>query len=186
MKIYINGTITADKDRFEGCYSPKDLKETLDGIDENEPLEVEITSDGGDLFSGITIANTIARWKGDVTTHAVGFVASIATVILFSGKKVVADSNAMTMFHLPWTMMQGNANDLQKEIDTLEKCKHAMISFYMRKAKVSSEEIDKMLNDETWLSGSELVNYFDVDVMECDGQMNIAAKFDLSKYNNVP
>ena len=87
MKIQIVGEIT-DKP-FDGCFCPQDLKELLEGVAQDEPLEVEITSEGGSVFAGVQIANMLARWKGEVTTHGVGFVASIATVIMMAGKKVV-------------------------------------------------------------------------------------------------
>jgi ATP-dependent protease ClpP protease subunit len=43
------------------CFCPQDLKGLLEGVDENEPLEVEITSEGGSVFAGIQIANMLAR-----------------------------------------------------------------------------------------------------------------------------
>lgn len=184
MKLYITGEITDEP--WEGCFSPTDLKNALDGVDENEPLEVEITSAGGSVFAGLQCANILARWKGTVTTHAVGFCASIATVILMAGDKIVVDDNCFCLCHLPWSCVQGNKNDMEKEIEALEKCKVAMMTYYMKHAKVSEEEIDKLLEDEVWLLGNEFADIFDVEVLACDEQMNIAAKFDLSKYKNIP
>lgn len=185
MKIEIIGEIV-DKSWGEGTFSPQDLKDILSGIDENEPLEVEITSEGGSVFAGIQIANTLARWKGNVTTHAVGFVASIATVILMAGKKVVADENCFCLVHNPWTMVQGNANDLQKEIETLDKCKEAMMGFYRKHSKVGDDELTRYLDQETWFTGKELASAFDVEVLPSDKALDIAAKFDLSKYKTLP
>ena len=51
MRIQIIGEIT-DK-HYEGCFCPQDLKDILEGVDENETLEVEITSEGGSVFAGI-------------------------------------------------------------------------------------------------------------------------------------
>lgn len=185
MKIQITGEIV-DQRLGDGSFSPQDLKDILSGLDETEPLEVEITSEGGSVFAGIQIANMLARWKGNVTTHAVGFVASIATVILMAGKKVVADENCFCLVHNPWTMVQGNANDLKKEIETLDKCKEAMLGFYRKHARVGDEELARYLDDETWFTGSELANVFDVEVLPNDRSLDIAAKFDLTKYKKLP
>jgi hypothetical protein len=103
-----------------------------------------------------------------------------------AGKKIVVDSNCFCLIHLPWSVVQGNKNDLEKEIDALEKCKHAMMSYYMRHSKVSAEEIEKCLENETWLLGDEFAELFDVEVLESDETLDIAAKFDLSKYKNIP
>lgn len=162
------------------------MKDILAGADENEPLEVEITSEGGSVFAGVQIANMLARWKGEVTTHGVGFVASIATVILMAGKKVVVDDNCFCLIHLPWTCVQGNAKDLEKEIDALDKCKKAMMSFYMRHAKVDEQTIDDYLADESWFLGSELADLFNVEILPNDQPLDIAAKFDLTKYKKLP
>ena len=185
MKINVTGEIV-DQSWGEGSFSPQDLKDILSGVDENEPLEVEITSEGGSVFAGIQIANTLARWKGKVTTHAVGFVASIATVILMAGKKVVADENCFCLVHNPWTMVQGNANDLQKEIQTLDKCKECMMGFYRKHSKVNDQELTRYLDEETWFTGKELATAFDVDVLPNDKALDIAAKFDLSKFRKLP
>lgn len=158
----------------------------LSTLGDNEPLEVEITSEGGSVFAGIQISNLLARWKGNVTTHGVGLVASIATVILMAGKKVAIDENCFAMIHLPWTFTQGNANDLEKEIGTLNKCKEAMMGFYRKHSKVSDEDIEKMLSEETWFLGSEFADVFDVEVVPNDQNLNIAAKFDLTKFHKVP
>ena len=128
----------------------------------------------------------LARWKGNVTTHAVGFVASIATVIMMAGKKVVADENCFCLIHNPWTFVQGNANDLQKEIQNLEKCREAMMGFYRKHSKISDEELTAYLDEETWFTGAELSNVFDVEVLPNDERLDIAAKFDLSKYKTLP
>jgi len=166
MKIQITGEITDT--HYDGCFCPQDLKDILSGVDENESLEVEITSEGGSVFAGIQLANMLARWKGNVVTHGVGFVASIATIILMAGKRVSVDENCFCLIHLPWTLVQGNANDLNKEIENLEKCKHAMMSYYMRHAIVDAQTIEDYLAEESWFLGSELASIFNVEVLPCD------------------
>lgn len=128
----------------------------------------------------------LARWKGEVTTHATGFVASIATVILMAGKKVAVDENCFLLLHNPWTFVEGNANDLEKEIGNLNKCKSVMMDYYKRHCKIDDATLDEYLNNETWFTGKEFADAFDVELLACDEVMDIAAKFDLSKYKNIP
>lgn len=185
MKIQITGEIT-DSFLMGECFCPQDLKALLEDVDENEPLEVEITSEGGSVFAGIQIANMLARHKGQVTTHGVGLVASIATVILMAGKKVVVDENCFLLLHNPWTMVQGNANDLEKEIDALNKCKTAMMGYYKKHSKIGDDELTQILDNETWFLGTEFADIFDAEVLESDRQLDIAAKFDLTKFKTLP
>ena len=186
MKIFITGEIVSTK--TEGCFSPIDLKEKLESVGKNEPLEVEITSEGGSVFAGVQIANMLARHQGMVTTHAVGICASIATIILMAGDKVAVDDNCFCMIHRPWSCVEGNADDMTKEIDALHKCETAMIGYYMKWSNVDKSTLQKYLADETWFLGEEFAKVFKCNVVPSDKEFNIAAKFKKCKYayRNVP
>lgn len=184
MKIEIIGEITDQK--CDGCFSPIDLKEQLESVDVNEPLEVTITSEGGSVFAGMQIANMLSRHQGDVTTHAVGLCASIATVILMTGDRIVVDDSCFCLIHLPWSCVQGNANDLAKEIDALKKCEAAMMGYYTKHLKTDETTLAKYLEDETWFLGKEFAEIFDVEVVPADKVFNIAAKCNIKKFKNLP
>lgn len=162
------------------------MKEQLESVDVDEPLEVTITSEGGSVFAGMQIANMLSRHQGDVTTHAVGLCASIATVILMAGDRIIVDDSCFCLIHLPWSCVQGNANDLAKEIDALKKCEAAMMGYYAKHLKTDETTLEKYLEDETWFLGNEFADIFDVEVVPADEVFNIAAKCDLSKFKNLP
>lgn len=183
MKISIVGQISDYK--CDGCFSPLDLKELLEGVSQDEPLEVEITSEGGSVFAGIQIANMLSRHSGLVSTHAVGLCASIATVILMAGKRISVDENCFCLIHLPWSYCEGNSNDMMKEIETLKKCEAAMMGYYRKHSKVDDELLSRYINDETWFLGTEFADVFDCEVIACDRRFDIAAKCDLTKFNKI-
>lgn len=173
---------------LDGFYSPSMLDDELASIeDKKEPLYIEITSEGGSVFAGIQIANTLSRWEGKVITHATGLCASIATVILMAGDEVKVDSNAFILCHLPWTCVEGNANDLKKEIDALEICQKAMMGYYRKHMKVDEAKMNEILAAETWFLGSDFTDVFNVDVVEVENASTnrIAAKLK-SKFKNFP
>lgn len=183
MKIFVTGQIVDSK--CDGCFSPIDLKEQLESVDANEPLEVEITSEGGSVFAGMQIANILSRHQGKVTTHAVGLCASIATIILMAGDEVAVDDNCFCMIHRPWSCIEGNANDMAKEIEALDKCETAMMAYYMKRAKVDSQVLSKYLSDESWFLGAEFAEVFNCNVVPSDKVFNIAAKCDLTRFNKL-
>lgn len=176
-KICIQGAIVGSEIEKE---TDLDItaKEFIDRLDAVEgDVQVEITSPGGDVFSGIQIANAIARYnRGNISTHAVGLVASIASVILMAGRKVYVDENAFVMIHNPWTIVQGNAKDLEKEITQLNQCREAMMGFYRRHMLVTDDEMKALLDEETWFLGKDFADIMDVEVLACDEQIKIAAR----------
>ena len=57
---------------------------------------------------------------------------------------------------------------------------------YMTKAKVDKEEIEQKVNDETWLTGEEVAELFDVKVEESNDAVACAGSSMFFCYKNVP
>ena len=85
-------------------------------------IEISINSNGGDVAGGLAIANAIKGYtKGEVTCNVLGVAASMASVIACAGKRLCMGQGAFLMVHNPWTVTMGNAEDLRKDADTLDK-----------------------------------------------------------------
>lgn len=140
-----------------------DFKSFIDTLsDGDKDITIEICSCGGDVFQGIAIANLIKQERANgrrFTAHVVSIAASIASVIASACDEIAMDDNSLFMCHLPWTTVQGNAIDLAKEINQLEQCKKALISFYRSKFDLTDEEIEKMLIEETWIDADSVGTY---------------------------
>ena len=96
-----------------------------------------------------------------IHTFIDGLCASASTFIFFVGDDRNIYENSIAMIHKPMTISVGNANDLQKDIDTLNKIEDSiMLPLYEKHAKVSIEDLKKMIDDETWLSAPEIVEKF--------------------------
>lgn len=81
----------------------------------------------------------------------------MASVIAMAGEEVVMADNAMMMVHNPWSMSVGDADDLRKEADVLDKLKATLVSAYVRKTGRERGEIEAMMDEETWLDSTEAV-----------------------------
>jgi ATP-dependent Clp endopeptidase proteolytic subunit ClpP len=139
----------------------KELK-TLGGQD----FTLRINSRGGHVFEGNAIYNAIARYKGTVTAHVESLAASMASVIAMAADKVVMSENSMMMVHNPWTMTAGDASDLRKEADTLDRIKTNIVRAYARKSKRSEEEVSELMDAETWMSAEQAYEFGFVDEIE--------------------
>ena len=77
----------------------------------------------------------------------------MASAIACACDKLEIDANAFLMVHNPWSVAMGNAGDLRKEADTLDKFRDALLSIYRTKFKMDDEAIKSILDGETWILG---------------------------------
>lgn len=186
--IYIFGEIVSykwdDADTTAASFQ-KDLKE----LGEVNQINLHINSPGGSVFEGIAIGNMLKQHKAHVTAHVDALAASIASVIVASCDKVVMPENSMLMIHNPWTFSMGNAKELRKQADDLDKIAESSVVTYLSKAsdKLSEEKIKEIMDEETWLSAAEAYEYGLCDVVESANQMaaSISKKL-FEAYQNVP
>jgi len=162
----------------------KQFAEDIKDLGDVDEITVRINSPGGDVFDGLAIFNTLQSHRANVTTSVDGLAASIASIIALAGDAVWMAENAMFMIHNPFTVAIGDAAELRKTADTLEKVKDTLVSTYAGKTGLESVEISDFMNDETWFDAHEAVEQGFAD--EVTGQVAVAASFDLSRFHNAP
>lgn len=184
--VYFYGDIVSDSwdawsDEDQYPDSIKNLLQDCTGKD----LNIYINSGGGSVFAGIAIYNILKRHEGKKTVYIDGLAASIASVIAMAGDRIVVPKNAFLMIHKPWSFCIGNANDLRKEIEVLDTIEQSIITTYGEHLRegVSEETIAEMIDAETWLTGEQAAEFFNVEVSE---EKQIAACADLSRFKNAP
>ena len=86
-----------------------------------QAVQLNISSEGGDVFEGLSMADLIVAYPGEVTAKGIGIVASIATVVMLAADKSLMSKNGFFMIHNCWGMSMGNKEEMQKMIDLYEK-----------------------------------------------------------------
>ena len=132
----------------------QDLKDCGNNI---KQINLHIHSPGGDVFDGIAIYNLLKNHPANVTVYIDGLAASMASVIAMAGNEVIMPENAMMMIHKPWGIQGGDAEDMRKYADLLDKVENTLIPAYASKTGKTPEELAEMLSAETWLNGKECV-----------------------------
>lgn len=160
----------------EGWFGPEDVTTPSmlnDALSECEPGDVfnlYVNSPGGSVFAAVAMCAMIdrARAKGvTVEAYIDGMAASAASFLIMAADAVHAYKSSFLMIHKPWSFCIGNANDMHKEADTLDKLeKDSLYPLYMRKAKISQKDLQDYLDRETWLGASEMEEMFEIDVIE--------------------
>ena len=147
-------------------------------------ITLKMNSPGGNVFDGTTIHNALKDHPACVNVQVDGLAASIASVIAMAGDKITMAKNAMMMIHNAWSGIYGNAEEMRKCADVLDKIDGTLGNTYADRTGCGKRAIKAMMNDETWMTADEcLKNGF----CDCVGnQTDAKASFDLSKFNHVP
>lgn len=129
------------------------------------PIVVNIHSDGGDVFEGIAIYNLLKNYTGKVTVKIVGMAASAASIIAMAGDEIHIAQSGFLMLHNCWCVAMGNRFDFEKLSAQLKPFDEAMRSVYVARTGLSEAEIEEMMNNETFISGSQAVEMGFADVL---------------------
>lgn len=156
VDIQIYGDITS-WDWFESDVSSYTLSKQIEGL-ECDVINVYINSYGGEVAEGLAIYNQLKRHKAKVKTICDGFACSAASVVFMAGDERVMSTASLLMIHNAWSWTSGNANDLRKQADDLDKITQASINAYMQEVNVTEEELKQMLDDETWITPQEALD----------------------------
>ncbi len=144
---------------------------------------LRINSPGGDLFDGLAIYNFLRRQKCAKTCSVDGLAASAATLPMMACDKISMPANAMMLCHFPWTICVGNADQLRKEADALDRMGLALGNIYASRTGKSADDVAALLADERMLSADEAKALGLCD--EIIGEMKMAAKWDPSAYRGA-
>jgi ATP-dependent Clp protease protease subunit len=137
----------------------KSLVAMLDGLEDVSKINVFINSYGGEVAEGLAIYNALKRHKAKVVTYCDGFAASIASVIFMAGDERIMNDSSLLMIHNAWTIADGNAEQLRKQADDLDKITKASVIAYAAHSTLSEEEIQNLMDKETWILPEEALEY---------------------------
>lgn len=156
--INIFGDITSlDWEEF-GEMSAHTLSKQLEELGDVNTINVHISSYGGEVKEGLAIYNALKNHKAKVRTFCDGFACSIASVIFMAGDERIMSKSSLLMIHNAWSFVSGNANELRKQAEDLDKITQASINAYMEYINISEEELKDLLDAESWLTYDECLD----------------------------
>ena len=147
------------------------------------PINLRINSLGGDVFDGMAMYNVIKRREAKTTVYIEGIAASIATIIALGADEVVMAENSLFMIHNAWGGTMGEAKDMRKTAETLDKISGELTDIYRKKTGLSYDVLSEMMDEETWLNAEEAFELGFVDTIS--DSIKVAAKYDVSKFKNI-
>lgn len=144
------------------------------------PLSVRINSPGGYVIEGLAIAEAIRSYPDRVTAYVDGLAASMASVIAMVADDIVMAETALMMIHKPQDGTFGDAPELRKCAEQLDRLEDQLIRIYAARTNLPEGDLKTMLAAETWFTAEEaLAAGFATSI---GPSLKIAAMADLSAF----
>lgn len=167
VRLSIIGAITGESEWFVS--DAAQLAAILAEAD-GAPLDVWVSSPGGDLDTAFSMRAQLADYSGNVSIKTAGLVASAATLLLcVPNATVTAQRGSTFMIHQASLVGVGNADEMRKCADVLDVCDDEIVKVYQIRMKCGEEEIREMLREETWLRPEDALGLGLVDEVASNG-----------------
>lgn len=157
---------------FSGIYGSAvdewiDRLEHWERRDPGEPITIRINSPGGSVLDGFALFDTIMRLrrKGHhITTHGIGMIASMATIIMQAGDDRVLDANAWFMIHEISAGASGKSSEMEDQIKFVKRLQDRGLDIYAERANLTKAQIARRWKKtDDWMSAEEALKLGFVD-----------------------
>ncbi len=169
---------------FEDGVTAKAFAEQLREHKNVKNINVRINSPGGNVFDATAIYNTLRNHGAKITTHVEGAALSAASLVAMAGDEIKMAEGSWMMVHDPSGRASGRASDMRKQADMLDRVKASLVATYATRTKQPTDEISRMMTDETWLSAEDAKAKGFADTIS--GATQVVAAFDPNQFSNIP
>lgn len=151
-----------------------------------QPVDVEINSGGGDVYSGSEIYTALRAYAPGVNIKIVGFAGSAASVIAMAGKSEISPT-AQIMVHNASACSDGDDKDHAHISEVLANVNRSIAAAYVAKSGMTEQEALDMMEQETYLTAQQAVERKLVDkVMFAADEPEAVPQLAASSYGMIP
>jgi ATP-dependent protease ClpP protease subunit len=156
-KITISGVIGWD-------VTAKEIRDQIESAP-NEEIELHVSSPGGSVWEALAIFNAIRSHTSKVRAVVDSIAASAAAYIVAAANEVEVFDNSIFMLHNPWSCACGDYQDFAKESEYLKSTRDITAKGFADKSNKPIDEIQEMMDEETWLFGKEIIDQGFADIL---------------------
>lgn len=140
----------------------------LDGDDSKQPIQMYISSPGGEVYAGLGIYDTMQQIRAPISTIAVGATHSFGTILLAGGRagRRYALANAAIHMHQPLISgggISGQVTDIHIHAQQLVKMRHRIEGIMAHHTGKALEQIERDMERDFYLDAQEAKAYGLVD-----------------------
>ena len=163
MEIDLKGDIVDNAtgdffDWFGMTYvSPKNIEDALKSAD-GEDVQLNISSNGGDVFAASEMYTMLKMYSGKVTGIIQGMAASAATIVAEACDYLSISPAGQMMIHQASNDPgPGNSDDMAHNSTVLNKVDQTIAGIYVKKTGKSMDQVLDLMKNETFLTAEEAV-----------------------------
>lgn len=143
--IYLFGDI-ADGTLYDFTLKIKAILHMRDETKNNDPINIVINSDGGDVYEALGMIDYMQSLNVKVNTICRGRAMSAAALLLCSGTGTrAASKNSTIMFHEMSSGIYGKSSDMKANVQHMEKLEEILVSIMSE----NSKKDEKFWKDKT-------------------------------------
>ena len=157
-KLFLQGEITTD--------SALELIRALMVLvneDAEAPIDLYVSSPGGEVNAGMMIVDALAAMTTEVDITCVGMAASMAAIILASGKKghryILPHSQVMLHEPLIPGGVGGSASSIQRTAESILETKRQIVRLLCTYTGRTKKEIEAAVSYDNYLNAEEAVAF---------------------------
>lgn len=155
MRLYLHGPILEDNSTLNQFSI--DLDHALDA--KINKIEVEISSGGGCLYSGIAIYNRLKSLEIPVVTYANAECMSAAVLVFAAGGTRIAYPNTTFMVHEVSNEVSGSTLKIKRQIDQQLREQLIYAKLLADNSKIKDDDWIKLMNVETYFNENDALKY---------------------------
>jgi ATP-dependent Clp endopeptidase proteolytic subunit ClpP len=140
-------------------------------VEELEPIELIISTEGGDATDMFSIYDTIRAFREnmDIQTFGLGKVMSAGVLLLACGTKGIRKigRNCRVMLHGVASASSGNISNLKTEMAEIKEMQQMYINALSSETNLTKVQLKRMMNKNVnvYLSAEEAVKYGIADII---------------------
>ena len=140
----------------------------MDNDGSGNPIEIIISTVGGEIYNGFNLVDQIEKAKSPVTIHIMAMAASMGFLIAMAGKnnpnvKTVCHPFSVGLLHSGSQYMSGSAHAVKDTFDFSQHYEEKIKDYILTHTKIDENLYDKIERKEYWMDADEMVRLGIVD-----------------------
>lgn len=133
-----------------------------------KPIEIIITTPGGEIYSGFNFVDQIEKAKVPVTIHIMSMAASMGFLIAMAGKnnpnvKTVCHPFSVGLLHSGSQYMEGSVHAVKDTFNFSQHYEEKIKKYILSHSKIDEDLYEKVERKEYWMDADEMLRLGIVD-----------------------